>query len=79
MAAIPMSRGGRSAVQWRTACLLAVVGLALLLAPRFIYVTFLMQLMCFALVACAFNLVGGFAGTLNCLPICCLSLKTSPR
>lgn len=45
---------------------LAIVGIALaLLAPFFVYPVFLMKLFCFALFACAFNLLIGFAGLLS--------------
>ena len=37
---------------------------ALLLAPMIVYPVFLMKLLCFALFACAFNLLIGFTGLL---------------
>ncbi len=39
--------------------------LALLIAPQLIYPVFLMKLLCFALFACAFNLLIGFTGLLS--------------
>jgi branched-chain amino acid transport system permease protein len=39
-----------------------VVGLV---APFVVYPTFLMKLLCFALFACAFNLLLGFSGLLS--------------
>ena len=43
---------------------LAIGLLLLLLAPFFFYPIFLMKLLCFALFACAFNLLLGFTGLL---------------
>ena len=43
----------------------AVLLLALLAAPAFVYPVFLMKLLCFALFACAFNLLIGFTGLLS--------------
>ncbi|MCB1352543.1 MAG: branched-chain amino acid ABC transporter permease [Rhodobacteraceae bacterium] len=42
----------------------AVIAL-LLIAPHFIYPVFLMKLLCFALFACAFNLILGYGGLLS--------------
>ena len=42
--------------------LLLVLGL---LAPRFVYPVFLMNALCFALFACAFNLLLGYTGLLS--------------
>jgi branched-chain amino acid transport system permease protein len=42
-----------------------VVLLAALIAPAFIYPVFLMKILCFALFACAFNLLIGFTGLLS--------------
>src|SRR5687767_14249888 len=39
--------------------------LALLIAPFFVYPVFLMKALCFALFACAFNLLIGFVGLLS--------------
>ncbi|NKN34989.1 branched-chain amino acid ABC transporter permease [Agrobacterium sp. a22-2] len=44
---------------------LAVGLIALLLAPIFLYPIFLMKLLCFALFACAFNLLLGYTGLLS--------------
>jgi branched-chain amino acid transport system permease protein len=43
----------------------AVMVVALLIAPAFIYPIFLMKALCFALFACAFNLLLGFVGLLS--------------
>ncbi|MEK1902505.1 MAG: branched-chain amino acid ABC transporter permease, partial [Rhizobium sp.] len=43
-----------------------IIGLLLLLlAPFFFYPIFLMKLLCFALFACAFNLLLGYTGLLS--------------
>jgi branched-chain amino acid transport system permease protein len=44
---------------------LAVMVTALIVAPFFVYPLFLMQAMCFALFACAFNLLIGYVGLLS--------------
>src|SRR5689334_2016018 len=54
----------RTALSVQTAFL--IIGLLLLLlAPFFFYPIFLMKLLCFALFACAFNLLLGFTGLLS--------------
>jgi branched-chain amino acid transport system permease protein len=45
--------------------LLALAIVALLFAPAFIYPIFLMKILCFALFACAFNLLLGYTGLLS--------------
>ena len=52
------ARGGQT-------LMLAVLLLASLLAPFFFYPVFLMKALCFALFACAFNLLVGYAGLLS--------------
>ena len=54
----------RAATRRRQLFYLALLGLALL-APLAIYPVFLMKLLCFALFACAFNLLLGYAGLLS--------------
>jgi branched-chain amino acid transport system permease protein len=49
----------------REMTLFAVIFMFGLVAPHFFYPTFLMKLLCFALFACAFNLLIGFAGLLS--------------
>jgi branched-chain amino acid transport system permease protein len=49
---------------WRI-LLVALLALAALAAPFFVYPVFLMKAMCFAIFACAFNLVFGFGGLLS--------------
>ncbi len=51
------------AVRIRAGYLLAVA--ALLLAPQFFYPVLVMKVLCFALFACAFNLLLGYAGLLS--------------
>lgn len=55
------ARNGRA----RTFLILLGVLIALLLAPQVAYPVFLMKAMCFALFACAFNLLLGFTGLLS--------------
>jgi branched-chain amino acid transport system permease protein len=45
--------------------LLGIVFLLLVAAPYFIYPTFMMKVLCFALFACAFNLLLGYTGLLS--------------
>ncbi|MGR6467334.1 branched-chain amino acid ABC transporter permease [Rhizobium sp. PAMB 3182] len=47
------------------AILWALLVVAVLIAPLFLYPVFVMQLLCFALFACAFNLLIGFTGLLS--------------
>jgi branched-chain amino acid transport system permease protein len=51
--------------QWSEPIAFGVVTLALLIAPTFVYPVFLMKALCFALFACAFNLLIGFVGLLS--------------
>lgn len=43
----------------------AVMAILLIVAPLFVYPVFLMQALCFALFACAFNLLVGYVGLLS--------------
>ena len=54
----------RAATRRKWGCYLALLGVALV-APLAVYPVFLMKLLCFALFACAFNLLLGFAGLLS--------------
>lgn len=56
------SAGQGTRLQW---LLLALAIVALLAAPAFIYPIFLMKMLCFALFACAFNLLLGYTGLLS--------------
>ncbi len=52
--------------RWNAETLLILFGIALLvLAPLYFYPVFLMKVMCFALFACAFNLLLGYTGILS--------------
>ena len=62
MSAAPVQIGGDNSGQ-RVA--FAVMVVFLLLAPLVVYPVFLMKVMCFALFACAFNLLIGFGGLLS--------------
>ncbi|EUB97918.1 ABC-type transporter, integral membrane subunit [Rhizobium sp. CF080] len=56
----------RSATAARTYAIFLIIGLAaLIIAPMFFYPIFLMKLLCFALFACAFNLLLGYTGLLS--------------
>jgi branched-chain amino acid transport system permease protein len=50
---------------WSEAVAFALLLAALLIAPSFIYPLFLMKALCFALFACAFNLLIGYVGLLS--------------
>src|SRR5215213_8320182 len=56
--------GTPAAARTETVAFVAMV-LALLIAPFFIYPVFLMKALCFALFACAFNLLIGYVGLLS--------------
>ncbi|MDX3927041.1 MAG: branched-chain amino acid ABC transporter permease [Shinella sp.] len=57
---------GRSAATTTTQLIILGIGLVLLAAaPLFFYPIFLMKLLCFALFACAFNLLLGYTGLLS--------------
>ncbi len=59
-------RAERSATASRTYAAFLIAGLVLLVvAPVFFYPIFLMKLLCFALFACAFNLLLGYTGLLS--------------
>ncbi|TWG97033.1 branched-chain amino acid transport system permease protein [Mesorhizobium sp. J18] len=65
MADVTMT-GTQSTVGTRLEWLLIAVGIvALVAAPFFFYPIFLMKLLCFALFACAFNLLLGYTGLLS--------------
>ena len=50
---------------WSEGLAFAIMVLALAIAPIYIYPMFLMQALCFALFACAFNLLIGYGGLLS--------------
>jgi branched-chain amino acid transport system permease protein len=59
------STQARPAKQWNEAIAFAAMLLLLLVAPAFIYPVFLMKALCFAIFACAFNLLIGYVGLLS--------------
>ena len=59
------SKNTSSAETRRTVLMFAALLVVGLLAPFALYPTFLMKVLCFALFACAFNLLLGFAGLLS--------------
>ena len=62
--AMPRTEVSTTAATIKTVLILA--GLAILIAaPMFVYPIFLMKLLCFALFACAFNLLIGYTGLLS--------------
>jgi branched-chain amino acid transport system permease protein len=63
MAAIPSTAAGRELNHQRTAFI--VMAALLALAPLVVYPVFMMKVMCFALFACAFNLLIGYVGLLS--------------
>ena len=59
-------RTERSAAASKTYAAFLIIGLILLIvAPAFFYPIFIMKLLCFALFACAFNLLLGYTGLLS--------------
>ncbi len=55
----------RAAGQYKGLFFWSAIGLALLIAPHLLYPEFMMKLLCFALVAAAFNLLIGYVGLLS--------------
>jgi branched-chain amino acid transport system permease protein len=64
MAAIPASADGRNGVNHQRTAFIVMVAL-LGAAPLLVYPVFMMKVMCFALFACAFNLLIGYVGLLS--------------
>lgn len=59
-------RSERSSTASKTYMAFLAIGILLLaIAPMFFYPIFLMKLLCFALFACAFNLLLGYTGLLS--------------
>jgi branched-chain amino acid transport system permease protein len=61
----PMPLAGTSLRQWSEPIAFVVMVVVLAIAPFFAYPLFLMQALCFALFACAFNLLIGYVGLLS--------------
>src|SRR5437763_1863748 len=55
----------RAPASWSEPAAFAVMALAFVVAPAFVYPVFLMKALCFALFACAFNLLIGYVGLLS--------------
>jgi branched-chain amino acid transport system permease protein len=63
--AAPIATTERAPVSWSEAVAFAAMTLAFAFAPTFVYPVFLMKALCFALFACAFNLLIGYVGLLS--------------
>ena len=61
----PLAVPERGGISWSVLIAFALLLAALLVAPRYIYPLFLMKALCFALFACAFNLLLGYVGLLS--------------
>src|SRR6185295_1165634 len=63
--AAPMTAPGRGLANWSEPVAFVVMVAVLAVAPFYVYPLFLMQALCFALFACAFNLLIGYVGLLS--------------
>ena len=61
----PVASAERSRTSWSEPVAFVVMALAFAIAPAFAYPVFLMKALCFALFACAFNLLIGYVGLLS--------------
>jgi len=61
----PLSLPVRRQISWSEPVAFVIMLALLLIAPYYIYPMFLMQALCFALFACAFNLLIGYGGLLS--------------
>src|ERR1700730_14602874 len=61
----PVAVSTRSAVTWSEPIAFRVMAGLFVVAPAFVYPVFLMKALCFALFACAFNLLIGYVGLLS--------------
>jgi branched-chain amino acid transport system permease protein len=64
-AAVPTLRPVRFEADWSLATAFLIMVAALAAAPFLVYPVFLMQALCFAVFACAFNLLVGYVGLLS--------------
>ena len=64
-AADPLAETARPSFGWSVPVAFAVMAGVFLIAPLFLYPVFLMKVLCFALFACAFNLLIGYVGLLS--------------
>src|SRR6185295_7134382 len=63
--AAPMTAPGRGLDSWSEPVAFVAMVAVLAVAPFYVYPLFLMQALCFALFACAFNLLIGYVGLLS--------------
>src|SRR6266571_7238332 len=63
--AAPIATTERAPASWSVPAAFAAMTLAFVVAPAFVYPVFLMKALCFALFACAFNLLIGYVGLLS--------------
>ena len=61
----PLTKPASALGSWSEPVAFGVMVVALIVAPFFVYPLFLMQALCFALFACAFNLLIGYVGLLS--------------
>jgi branched-chain amino acid transport system permease protein len=61
----PIATAERVPASWSEPVAFVVMTLAFVIAPSFVYPVFLMKALCFALFACAFNLLIGYVGLLS--------------
>jgi branched-chain amino acid transport system permease protein len=61
----PIATAERVPASWSEPIAFVVMTLAFVIAPSFVYPVFLMKALCFALFACAFNLLIGYVGLLS--------------
>src|SRR6266498_400335 len=61
----PIATSERAPASWSEPVAFAVMTLAFVVAPAFVYPVFLMKALCFALFACAFNLLIGYVDLLS--------------
>jgi branched-chain amino acid transport system permease protein len=61
----PIAISPRAPANWSEPVAFVMMALAFAIAPAFVYPVFLMKALCFALFACAFNLLIGYVGLLS--------------
>src|SRR6266568_6790937 len=61
----PIATTEQAPASWSVPAAFAAMTLAFVVAPAFVYPVFLMKALCFALFACAFNLLIGYVGLLS--------------
>src|SRR5260370_42122747 len=63
--AAPIATTEQAPASWSVPAAFAAMTLAFVVAPAFVYPVFLMKVLCFAMFACAFNLLIGYVGLLS--------------